>query len=89
MLGKLYDGPYQMVQDPERAEVAIVSSYSFIQPTAEDLIKMALQMVQIKEQKQCKNQVVTGLMVQHYGHSSAAELPEVDFFLDTGEVISA
>lgn len=89
MVGKLYDGPYTMVDDPELADVVIVNTCSFIQPATEESIETILQMGQHKEQAAKKGQkqklIVTGCMVQRFGSALEEELPEVDFFLGTGE----
>ena len=89
MVGKLYNGSYTMVDNPEEADVLIVNTCSFIQPATEESIETILEMGQYKEKaiQQGKQQklIVTGCMVQRFGTALEEELPEVDFFLGTGE----
>lgn len=85
MVGKLQKDSYQLVSDPEQADVIVVNTCSFIQPATEESIETVLEMARYKEEGTCKKLVVTGCMVQRYGRSLEGELPEVDYFLGTGE----
>jgi ribosomal protein S12 methylthiotransferase len=86
MVGQLLhtDG-YELVDEPDGADVIIVNTCSFIQPATEESIETVLAMARFKESGSCSKLVVTGCMVQRYGASLEGELPEVDHFLGTGE----
>ena len=85
MVGKLQADDYELVDDPELADVIVVNTCSFIQPATEESIETVLEMAQLKTKGNCEKLVVTGCMVQRYGKSLEGELPEVDYFLGTGE----
>jgi len=85
MVGKLQEDDYELVDDPELADVIVVNTCSFIQPATEESIETVLEMAQLKTKGNCEKLVVTGCMVQRYGKSLEGELPEVDYFLGTGE----
>lgn len=85
MVGKLQQGAFDLVDNPEDADVIVVNTCSFIQPATEESIETVLEMAKFKEAGKCKKLVVTGCMVQRYGKSLEGELPEVDYFLGTGE----
>jgi len=86
MVGQLMDASrYDLVDDPDGADVIIVNTCSFIQPATEESIETVLEMAKFKESGSCSKLVVTGCMVQRYGSSLEGELPEVDHFLGTGE----
>jgi len=85
MVGKLRTGPFELVDAPDDADVIVVNTCSFIQPATEESIDTVLEMAKFKEGGQCRKLVVTGCMVQRYGTALESELPEVDFFLGTGE----
>jgi len=85
MVGKLQAGAYELVPDPADADVIVVNTCSFIQPATEESIDTVLEMARFKESGSCKKLVVTGCMVQRYGRTLEGELPEVDYFLGTGE----
>ena len=85
MVGKLQRGPFELVEEPDDADVIVVNTCSFIEPATQESIDTVLQMAQFKDGGKCKKLVVTGCMVQRYGTALESELPEVDFFLGTGE----
>ena len=85
MVGKLQEGPFELVDEPELADVIVVNTCSFIQPATEESIETVLEMARFKEEGSCSKLVVTGCMVQRFGKSLEGELPEVDHFLGTGE----
>ena len=85
MVGTLREGEYELVDDPDGADVIVVNTCSFIQPATEESIETVLEMAKFKEAGSCEKLVVTGCMVQRYGSSLEGELPEVDHFLGTGE----
>lgn len=85
MVGQLQSGPFELVDEPERADVIVVNTCSFIQPATEESIETVLEMARFKEEGSCSKLVVTGCMVQRFGRSLEGELPEVDHFLGTGE----
>ena len=86
MVGKLYQGPWEMTDAPQDADVIIVNTCSFIQPATEESIDTVLEMAGYKGAGgRCRKLIVTGCMVQRYGRALEDELPEVDHFLGTGE----
>ena len=85
MVGQLRTGPFELVDSPDDADLIVVNTCSFIQSATEESIDTILDMAQYKEKGSCKKLIVTGCMVQRYGKSLEGELPEVDFFLGTGE----
>jgi ribosomal protein S12 methylthiotransferase len=85
MVGKLVAGDWELVDEPELADVIVVNTCSFIQPATEESIDTVLEMAGYKNTAQCRKLVVTGCMVQRYGATLEDELPEVDHFLGTGE----
>jgi len=85
MVGKLQEGPFELVDEPALADVIVVNTCSFIQPATEESIETVLEMARFKEEGSCTKLVVTGCMVQRFGKSLEGEMPEVDHFLGTGE----
>ena len=85
MVGTLIEGGFELVDEPDGADVIVVNTCSFIRPATEESIDTVLEMARFKAEGSCKKLVVTGCMVQRYGTSLEGELPEVDHFLGTGE----
>ena len=84
MVGKLSEGPFTLVDEPDDADVIVVNTCSFIQPATEESIETVLELSRFKGLG-ARKLVVTGCMVQRYGASLETELPEVDHFLGTGD----
>jgi ribosomal protein S12 methylthiotransferase len=84
MLGALARRGYALVREPEKAEVIVVNTCSFIGPAKEESIRAVLEMAEHKQSGACQTLVVAGCMAQRYAGELAAELPEVDHFVGTG-----
>ncbi|MGH7853604.1 MAG: 30S ribosomal protein S12 methylthiotransferase RimO, partial [Candidatus Binatia bacterium] len=64
----------------------LVNTCGFIGPAKEESIETILEMSRLKEEGKVKTLVVAGCLSQRYPDEMANELPEVDFFIGTGEV---
>lgn len=84
MLGTLQRHGYQLVEEPEDAEVIVVNTCAFLKTAEQESVDNILELAEYKETGRCKTLVVTGCLVQRHGKSLAEELPEVDHFLGTG-----
>ncbi|MFO7760110.1 MAG: 30S ribosomal protein S12 methylthiotransferase RimO [Desulfobia sp.] len=83
MLGCLYEAGCYSSGNPEEADILLVNTCGFIQPAVEEAIEEILFCCRLKEKDPTKIIVVTGCLVQRYGHELLEELPEVDFFIGT------
>jgi ribosomal protein S12 methylthiotransferase len=83
MLGSMASGGWDLVDDPEDAELFILNTCGFIQPAVEEAIGEIFELVRIKEHSPEKRIVVVGCLVQRYKDQLAEDLPEVDLFLGT------
>ena len=85
MLGLLEKNKYEIAQEPERADVIIVNTCSFIDASKEESIDTILELSQYKQDGQCKVLVASGCLPQRYAKKLEAEMPEVDLFIGTGQ----
>ena len=85
MLGHLGLGGYKIEMEPEKADVIIVNTCSFIEEAKKESIREILDLSEFKESGQCKVLVVSGCMAQRYSSEIEAEIPEVDLIIGTGE----
>jgi len=85
MLGQLAAAGYQIEDVPERADLVIVNTCSFIQEAKEESIQSILEAAELKRTGRCQAVVVSGCLAQRYGQELPALLPEVDAFVGTGE----
>lgn len=86
MAGVLHQNNYELVPDPEAADIVLINTCGFIAAAKEESIDTILDVARLKEQGKVKKLVVAGCLSQRYPDELARELPEVDLFIGTGEV---
>src|SRR6185503_9634732 len=86
MAGLLQKNDYEMVPEASDADVVLVNTCGFIGPAKEESIEAILEVSRLKEEGKVKKLIVAGCLSQRYPEEMANELPEVDFFIGTGEV---
>ncbi len=87
MLGVSDQSGFQLVDDPTEAEVIVVNTCGFIGPAKEESIETILEMGGHKKAGTCKRLVVAGCLSQRYPDELATELPEVDHFLGSSDML--
>jgi ribosomal protein S12 methylthiotransferase len=83
MLGSLALAGYQIAENLEDADVAVVNTCSFIETAREESIEAILELADHREKGRLRALVVAGCLPQRYGSELAKELPEVDAFVGT------
>ena len=78
---------FRLVSDADAADVIVVNTCGFIGPAKEESIDTIFQMSQRKESGSCKTLVVAGCLSQRYPEQLAAEMPEVDHFLGSSDML--
>jgi ribosomal protein S12 methylthiotransferase len=78
---------FRIVPSAEGAEVVVVNTCGFIGPAKEESIDTILQMSQLKEEGSVRTLVVAGCLSQRYPEQLANEMPEVDHFLGSGDML--
>jgi len=84
MLGALQGAGFQLVREPERAEVIVVNTCGFIESAKEESVEAIVELAEHKRQGSCRKLVVAGCLTQRYHAELSRELPEVDHFVGTG-----
>jgi ribosomal protein S12 methylthiotransferase len=84
MLGLIEEKNYEIIDDPQAAEIIIVNTCCFIQSAKEQSIDYILEYVEYKNSGSCQLLIVAGCMAERYHQELAAEIPEVDGFLGVG-----
>jgi ribosomal protein S12 methylthiotransferase len=87
MLGVGVGEGFQVVAAPDAADVIVVNTCGFIGPAKEESIDTILEMGAFKEAGSCQKLVVTGCLSQRYPEELAKEMPEVDHFLGTSDML--
>jgi ribosomal protein S12 methylthiotransferase len=86
MLGILKERGFAPVPDLGEAEIAIINTCGFIQPSVEEALDTILEVAAEKRKGRLKKLFVAGCLVQRYGYKLKRELPEVDGWIGTGEI---
>lgn len=86
MLGMAQQEGYQLVEDPEQADLLVVNTCSFIEMARKESVDVILDLAEIKQLDPNKKLIVTGCLAQRYPTELAQELPEVDHFVGTGQI---
>ncbi|MGB5809554.1 MAG: 30S ribosomal protein S12 methylthiotransferase RimO [Polyangiales bacterium] len=87
MLGVSDASGFTLVDDPATAEVIVVNTCGFIGPAKEESIDTILEMGAHKESGVCQKLVVAGCLSQRYPDQLSQELPEVDHFLGSSDML--
>jgi len=85
MLGHLPADRYEIVTNEAEADIIIVNTCSFIKEAKEESVETILEVADFKQTGRCQLLVVSGCLPQRYQEELAAELPEVDLFMGTGD----
>jgi ribosomal protein S12 methylthiotransferase len=87
MLGVSDVAGYELVARPEDAEVVVVNTCGFIGPAKEESIDTILEMAKLKEEGRLEKLVVAGCLSQRYPEELAKDMPEVDHFLGSSDML--
>ncbi len=82
MLGHLSGSGAVVTSDPDAADVLVVNTCGFIDAAKEESIDTILEAARRKSEGRCRRLVVTGCLVHRYRAELAAEIPEIDAFVD-------
>ena len=75
---------FEIINNPEEAEIIVVNTCGFIESAKEEAINCILEMAEYKN-KNCKYLVAMGCLVQRYKKELEKALPEVDLFISIDE----
>jgi ribosomal protein S12 methylthiotransferase len=87
MLGVAEQAGFVHVERPEDAEVILVNTCGFIGEAKQESIETIFEMAAHKESGACQRLVVAGCLSQRHPQELAAEMPEVDHFLGSSDML--
>jgi ribosomal protein S12 methylthiotransferase len=88
MVGVAQDRGFAPTDDAEDAEVIVINTCGFIEAAKRESIETILEMAQLKQTGSCRKLVVTGCLSQRYAGDLAADMPEVDHFLGSSDMLN-
>jgi len=87
MVGVARGAGYEVVADAEEAETIVINTCGFIGEAKKESIDTILELSELKKQGGCSRLVVTGCLSQRYPNELASEMPEVDHFLGSSDML--
>ncbi len=87
MLGVAREAGYAHVGDAAEAEVIVVNTCGFIGEAKKESIDAILEMAELKDSGRCQRLVVAGCLSQRHPEDLAREMPEVDHFLGSSDML--
>ena len=84
MIYLMDEAGFEMVSEPDGADLVIVNTCGFIDAAKSEAIDTILEMAELKNAGRLGGIIVTGCLPERYKAEIAEELPEVDAFLGVG-----
>lgn len=86
MLSLLKKHGYNITNEEQEADVAVINTCCFIHDAKEESINTILELAQLKETAKLKVLIVTGCLAQRYKDEIQEEIPEVDAILGSTNI---
>ena len=86
MLHHLYKAGFEVVFEPEKAEIVIINTCGFIESAKQEAIDNILDAAELKQWGECKHVIATGCLVERYREEVMKELPELDAIVGVGSL---
>ena len=84
MLYLMSEAGFELVSEPEGADLAIVNTCGFIDAAKSEAIENILEMAELKKEGKLGGLIVTGCLPERYKENILEELPEIDGVLGVG-----
>lgn len=86
MLSLLKQNGYNITNDEQEADAAVVNTCCFIHDAKEESIQTILELAQLKQTARLQALIVTGCLAQRYQDEIRKEIPEVDAILGSTNI---
>jgi ribosomal protein S12 methylthiotransferase len=87
LLGVAQREGLRIVDKPNEAEVIVVNTCGFIGEAKKESIETILELAAYKARGTCKTLIVAGCLSQRYSSDLASQMPEVDHFLGSSDML--
>ena len=81
MLFRLKNYGFEIVDDVSEANIVLINTCAFIEPSRKEAIDNIFEMCALKEAKHIEKVLVSGCLAQRYKADLKKDIPEVDFYL--------
>jgi ribosomal protein S12 methylthiotransferase len=79
---------WELTDEAHEAEVIVVNTCGFIGEAKKESIETIFEMAELKKVGACKKLVVTGCLSQRYPQELSTQMPEVDHFLGSSDMLA-
>ena len=86
MLHNLHKDGFEVIFEPEKAEIVIINTCGFIESAKQEAIDNILDAAELKQWGECKHIIATGCLVERYREEVMKELPELDAIVGVGSL---
>ena len=80
-------GDFELTTEADEAEIIVVNTCGFIGEAKKESIDTIFEMAELKKLGTCKKLVVTGCLSQRYPTELGTQMPEVDHFLGSSDML--
>ncbi len=80
-------GGFELTTEADEAEIIVVNTCGFIGEAKKESIDTIFQMAELKKLGACKKLIVTGCLSQRYPAQLSEQMPEVDHFLGSSDML--
>jgi ribosomal protein S12 methylthiotransferase len=80
-------GAFELTTEADEADVIVVNTCGFIGEAKKESIETIFEMAELKKLGSCKKLVVTGCLSQRYPTELSTQMPEVDHFLGSSDML--
>ncbi|HZE68762.1 MAG TPA: 30S ribosomal protein S12 methylthiotransferase RimO [Pyrinomonadaceae bacterium] len=87
MMGQLKANGYQITADASDADMVVVNTCGFIESAKNESVEAILEAARLKTEGSATRLIVAGCLVERYRDELKAELPEVDAFIGTNQIM--
>lgn len=87
MLGVLRNKGFHPTDELKEADLIVVNTCAFLESAVKEGIDTILEVARYKEEGRCRKLIVAGCLVERYRGQLQEELPEVDTFISTDELL--
>jgi ribosomal protein S12 methylthiotransferase len=88
MIGVLRNTGYEIVNDLQHADVAVVNTCGFLESAVKESVDCVLELSELKKSGSLRRLLVAGCMVERYKGDIRKALPEVDSFISLDGLLS-
>lgn len=88
MVGVALGDKWTLTDEADEAEVIVVNTCGFIGEAKRESIETIFEMAELKKVGACKKLVVTGCLSQRYPQELSSQMPEVDHFLGSSDMLA-